>query len=170
VSQAGILNAVTTPLPPEIATEYICNTGIAVPAANILNVFGATGTTTEGSGNTITITSVSSGFTWNLVTNVSPVNPIQIVTQNGYSCQGVSQVTFILPLAPTFGDTFIVASTTSTFQITQNGSQKIIFGSASTTAGSGTLNSNTVGDTVEIVYMGSNTFQVISPQGTITLT
>lgn len=40
---------------PTIATEYVCDVGSAVPAANILNVLGGNGETTTGSGNTITI-------------------------------------------------------------------------------------------------------------------
>lgn len=39
----------------EVATEYVCDVGSAIPAANILNVLGGNGETTTGSGNTITI-------------------------------------------------------------------------------------------------------------------
>lgn len=43
-------------------------------------------------------------------------------------------------------------------------------GAASSTAGSGTATSNTVGDILKMVYTGSNAFLAFSPQGTITLT
>ncbi len=164
-SQSG-----STPvIPPDVATRYNADTGFAVPAFNILNVFGGTGISTSGSGDTLTITATGSGFKWNLVTSVSPLNPIQILVENGYSCQGVSLVTFILPLAPAFGDTFIIASTTARFQINQNGGQQIQIGSAFSTTGIGNCISNTVGDFIELVYMGSGIFQSFGPQGVLTL-
>jgi hypothetical protein len=169
MSQAGLIAINNGNLPPDVPLEFVTDSGTAVASANILNVLGGAGVTTEGFGNTIEIIVSSTGFTWNLVTSVSPANPIQIVAENGYSCQGTNLVTFILPLAPSFGDTFIIASTTSRFQINQNGSQQIMVGSASTTAGSGYLISNTVGDFVELVYMGSNIFQSFAPQGTLSL-
>ena len=169
MSQAGIAKITDQILPPDVATIYVCDVGSAVPAANILDVLGGSGAQTVGIGNRITINVNTTGFTWNVVTSSSPTNPIQILSENGYSCQGASLVTFILPLAPAFGDTFIVASTTSRFQINQNGAQQIQIGNAYSTAGSGNCTSNTVGDFIELVYMGSNIFQSFAPQGTLTL-
>jgi hypothetical protein len=171
MSQAGIAKVTDQILPPDVPLEFVTNSGTATAIANVINILGVGGVTTSapGSSNTIDINVVTTGFTWNVVTSVSPANPIQLVKQNGYSCQGVSLVTFILPLAPTFGDTFIVASTTSRFQINQNGSQQIQIGNAYSTAGSGNCTSNTVGDFIELVYMGSNLFQSFAPQGTLTL-
>ncbi len=40
----------------DIATSYVTNSGTAVPAAGILDILGAGGITTTGSGNTVTIT------------------------------------------------------------------------------------------------------------------
>lgn len=60
MSQAGIVNTSTGPVPPTVATSYVTNSGTAVPAANVLNVFGSTvaaGTNpfrSIGSGNTVT--------------------------------------------------------------------------------------------------------------------
>ena len=170
MSQAGLININDNILPPDVAEMYVTDMGVAIPVAHILNVVGSTGVTTSASGNTITIMVSSTGFTWNLVTSISPTNPIQIIAENAYSCQGSSQVTFTLPLAPNFGDTFIVASTTSTFQIAANAGQKMRIGAVISTAGSGTCTSNAAGDSVEFVYMGSNIFQSIDNNGNLTLT
>lgn len=129
---------------------------------------GATIAITNGPG-TINLEVNEAGYNWNLVTSASPTNPIQIISANAYVCNGVSQVTFILPLAPNLGDSFLIISNTSTFQITENGAQQIRIGANISTAGSGNLTSNTVGDIVEISYIGSNLFISRSPQGTITL-
>ncbi len=55
MSQAGKLNSSSGPVPPSVATSYQTDAGIAVPAANILNVFGGEGIDTSGAGNTVTI-------------------------------------------------------------------------------------------------------------------
>ena len=119
--------------------------------------------------NTLTISVSSGSFTWQIVTSAD--NVVQIVAENGYSCQGVSIVLFLLPLAPVLGDTFIVASTTARFQIAANAGQAMRIGNAISTPGAGTATSNAAGDVVEFVYMGSNIFQSFAPLGGgITLT
>lgn len=172
MSHNSILTVENSNTPSDVPIEFVTNSGTAIAVANVLYILGVGGVVTSapGSSNTINVTVSGSGFTWNAVTSASPTNPIQIVPENGYACQGVSLVTFILPLAPNFGDTFIIASTTSRFQITANGSQQMRVGNAITSAGSGTLTSNTVGDFVEFVYLGSNIFQCFGPQGSLTLT
>lgn len=61
MSQAGSLGGSSGPLPPIVATSYVTNNGIAIPAVNILNVVGGVGITTEGAGNTLTIKLANSG-------------------------------------------------------------------------------------------------------------
>lgn len=167
MSQAGLRSEDS--LDPDIPIEFVTNSGTATASLNIIEILGAGGVTTSGSGNVITINVVAGAFTWNSVTSLSPTNPIQIVSQNGYVCNGISQVTLLLPLAPNFGDEFIVISNTSTFKITQNGAQVMRIGAHITTGGSGTVTSNTVGDFVQFVYVGANTFLSFSPQGTLSI-
>jgi hypothetical protein len=49
------------PVPPVVATSYVTDSGIAIPAANILNVVGGTGITTTGAGNTVVVKLANSG-------------------------------------------------------------------------------------------------------------
>lgn len=59
MSQAGILDVASSN--PQIATRYDANTGFAIPIANVLEILGTGGITTDGSGNTITISLAGGG-------------------------------------------------------------------------------------------------------------
>lgn len=61
MSQAGNISFTSGPIPPQIATSFVTDSGTAVPVANILNVLGNdstanndNGISTTGSGNTVT--------------------------------------------------------------------------------------------------------------------
>lgn len=56
MSQAGVINISEIPVPPEVATSYVEDSGSAIPSGNILNILGGSGIATSGSGNTVTIT------------------------------------------------------------------------------------------------------------------
>lgn len=60
MSQSGIINTTSGPVPSNVATTYVTDSGNAVPASNVLNVLGNDGITTSGSGNTITVHNVDS--------------------------------------------------------------------------------------------------------------
>ncbi len=55
MSQSGLLNVATSSLPPSVPTSFTTDSGVAVPVANNLNVFGGEGIDTSGSGATVTI-------------------------------------------------------------------------------------------------------------------
>ena len=55
MSQSGSLVASSGTVPSNVAQAYITDAGTAIPSANVLNVLGSGGTSTSGSGNTVTI-------------------------------------------------------------------------------------------------------------------
>jgi hypothetical protein len=169
MSQAGILSDQVEPIPPEVPTEFVTNSGIATPAMNILNVLGSGSITTSASGNTITIAISSIGFTWNTITSAD--NPKQIVAENAYITSGVSPCVLVLPLTGSVGDSFIVTGSSSLFQITQNANQQIVFGMQTTTTGvGGSITSTGTGDHIMCVCIATNlVWKIIDSMGNLTV-
>ena len=168
MSQSGITKVSSSGIPGDVATSYVCDIGVAVPSSHILDVNGGTNVQTIGSGNQILINiTASSSFTWNIVTSAN--NPVQIVKNNGYICQGSSQIIFILPLSGSLGDPFSIFSQSARFQIQQNGGQQFQIGSQVTTAGAGTVASNTTGDFVSAILINNTFFLCMAPQGTLSI-
>jgi hypothetical protein len=94
-----------------------------------------------------------------------------IVTGNGYYANNASTaVAFTLPSSPTPGASFkIVGVAAGGWSIGQTGGQTIIYGNKSTTAGTGSLASSAIGDAVEILFAGGNTFVVLSSVGNLVI-
>jgi hypothetical protein len=167
MSQAGVLNV--TENNPSIPTEFVTNSGIAVPLANTLDILGGVGITTSGAGNVVTITAIGMGFTWTAITSADNVK--QITVENGYITNGAPTCILLLPAAAALGDTFIITGNTSLFQITQNAGQVIHFGSQTTTVGvGGSLTSTMVQDHIQILCIAANTtFKVTDSIGNLTV-
>ena len=168
MSQGGPLN--TEDLPPDVATSFVCDVGIAVPATNILNVVGAGGATTSGLGNTITITAGGSGvYTYQIVTAAS--NPVALVANNAYICKGAGAVNFVLPPAAAIGDSFKIIGYGNLWSISQNAMQSITIGVVTSSLGiGGSVTATTVSDNIELVCVTANTeFYEIQIQGNPTI-
>lgn len=171
MSQSGLLKIDDHILPPDVPLFFEGNSGIGSAVANIFEIIGAGGATTSVVGNVMTITVASTAMTWSTVTDSSPPNPISLANNNGYISSGTNQVTFILPVSASVGDTYIITGSTSLFQVTQNAAQQIFFGSRSTTVGAfGSIASLQASDHIEILCIIANTtFKIIDSIGNLTV-
>lgn len=168
MSQSGPTKVQFAP-PPEVATSYVADVGIAVPAGNILNVLGGIGIQVTGAGDTLTIASVSSGFTWNVVTSAN--NPVNLVNQNGYIAKGAGVVNFVLPPAAAVGDTYWIKGIGNLWTLAQNALQTVSLGYVTSTMGvGGSFTATQVKDALEILCVTQNTeFEVLTSVGNPTI-
>lgn len=153
-------------LPPSVPLQFTTDSGIAVPAANNLNVLGGIGAVTSGSGSTITITVQNDGFVW------SEKNAdFAAAVQNGYYCNAALTVTLPVTLGLAIGNTIIIfVDTASTVTIQANTGQFIQVG-GSISSSAGTAHSNTQGSILELNFKPSDrTWHTISSLGTWTTT
>lgn len=80
MSQAGEIDVINSN--PQIPTMFITDSGTAIPIANEINIVGAGGIVTSGSGNTITITggaTIATTYTANTGTATPALNNINIL-------------------------------------------------------------------------------------------
>ena len=89
------------PFPPTIPTQFTTDSGIAIPAANNINVFGGTGVTTTGAGSTITIIVKNEGFNW-----FEENTNFNAAVQSGYFCNAA--LTATMPTGTAIGNTVIL--------------------------------------------------------------
>ena len=163
MSQAGVLNLASGPVPPTVATSYVTNAGTAVPAANVLNVLGAGGTTTSGAGSTVTITSIVANYTF-----TDEAISFAAATDNGYFC--TAALTATLPAGATQGQVVIIETTTaSSVVVKANAGQTIKMGSGASTV-AGTATSSASGNSAYLVFRtADSSWYSISTEGTWTL-
>ena len=144
------------------------NTGGAIsPSSGNINIVGSGSVNVSGSGSTLTISSSGMGITWNSVSSSQTM-----VSENGYVVSSGS-VSLQLPTTSAFGDEIIItlASTGTSWMITQGAGQSILLGDLSTTAGvGGSLSSTQIGDSVTLVCTVANlSWMAIAAQGNITV-
>jgi hypothetical protein len=162
MSQSGLLSVKSIP---SIPINFVTNSGTAIPALNILNVFGENGTITSASGNTITI-AVNSGLTWQTISSNQ-----SLTSGNGYFCVAPGgALSLILPAISFLGDEIeITVDGATSFTITQRAGQSIRLGNVTTTSGvGGSLSSTQQGDAIRMICQTANLkWNVMSAEGNL---
>jgi hypothetical protein len=168
---------------PAFATLTLSGGLTQTPGANSLTLTAppititGNGVTVTGSpvslGGTVTLTVAAGGTPWVDVTGTTQT----IVVNTGYIADNAAQVVFTLPSTAAIGDTFYItgkaSAGTAGWQLKQNASQQVFFGSSSTTAGTGgSLTSTNQLDSIRAVCVtagASTIWNIISSIGNITV-
>lgn len=167
MSQAGAISSTGTN--PEIPTDFVTDSGIAVPAADTLNIVGGAGITTSGAGNTVTISATGASIFWEVVTSAD--NPVLMDVKTGYIPKGAGVVNFTLPAAAAIGDIMYIEGYGNLWTLSQNAGQSVILGIVSSTIGvGGSIAATAVSDAITLICVTANSeFKVIAPQGNLTV-
>jgi hypothetical protein len=167
MSQAGLNNTSSGPVPPTVATQYTEDgPSTAVPSANNLNVVGGNGIVTSGLLSTITISAKTGGFSW-----VETSSSIGVIPQVAYVCTAALTLSLPPTAGLSLGDTiFIYVDTASAVILQANTNQIIQIGSSSSSA-TGTATSSSAGSMVQLFFRpNDSTWHAISPVGSWILT
>lgn len=159
-----IKNMASGIVPPTIATQYTTDSGIAVPAANNLNVLGGAGASTSGAGSTITINVINDGFPWS-----DQAVSFAAAVQNGYFC--TASLTVTMPsVGLVTGSTIIIYVDTAAAVVLQAAAGQQIEISQTSSSVAGTATSTAQGNIVTLVYRVSDTtWHAISSAGSFTM-
>lgn len=154
---------------PTVPTQFTTDSGVAIPAAHNINVFGGAGAHTTGSGSTITVAVTGMGFTWTPVTSAN--NTVTMAPEVGYIANGGVSVAFVLPVTAAVGDSYRIVGNGNLFSIAQNAGQTITLGFNTTTVGTGTVTATGTSDTLEILCVTANlAFKIINCTGNPSIT
>jgi hypothetical protein len=147
--------------------QIVVGSSSGAPMATTIT--GGTGISVTNAANSITISSPTS-ITW-----VSVNTLVNALANHGYLCDcSAADFGIILPASPSVGDRYIIiivntGGGSNSVSIDFNTSQYIQFGNQRTSISTGYLMTTQLGDTVDIVYVGSNIFQVVSAVGNVSL-
>lgn len=145
---SGYSVSVSGNVPTNVPINFDTNSGTAVSSGNTIGIIGVGGTTTSGSGNTVTITTVSASMNWN-----DQIADFSAVVNEGNFCTGPLIVT--LPALASQGNTIsIICETSDPITIQADANQFIAIGAETTNMG-GTAVSTAQGDNLILVYKNS---------------
>jgi hypothetical protein len=126
-----------------VATTYQEDSGSAVPIANILNIFGLSGSKTSGAGGTVTIKSPS--YADFPATSTATINSGSFITAGG-------NIILNLPATAADGDLIEVVCTTANLVAIDAPALNFVRIGTLVTSGGGTATSTQIGDAVCLRY------------------
>lgn len=151
-----------------VATDGQIPIGSSAADPVLATLTAGTGIGVTNAAGSITINGVGGGLSWTDVTGTSQAMAIN----NGYTANNASLVTLTLPSTAAYGSLFaVVGKGAGGWQLAQNASQQIFYGTFSTTAGvGGYLASQNQYDVVHVLCTVADTgFTVISSIGNLTV-